>query len=39
MEYVIAIYIGWFAYHIVDETIIKPKESKITIEYNIKEKQ
>jgi hypothetical protein len=37
MEYVIAVYIGWFIYHVVDETILKSKESNITIEYNIKD--
>jgi hypothetical protein len=37
MEYAIAVYVGWFIYHMVDETILKSKESNITIEYNIKE--
>jgi hypothetical protein len=37
MEYIIAVYVGWFIYHVMDETILKSKESNITIEYNIKE--
>jgi hypothetical protein len=39
MEYIIGIYVGWFIYHVVDETILQPKESNITIEYHIKEDQ
>jgi hypothetical protein len=37
MEYAIAVYVGWFIYHVVDEPILKPKESNIIIEYHIKE--
>jgi hypothetical protein len=37
MEYIIGIYVGWFIYHVIDETILKTKESNIKIEYNIKE--